>query len=113
MITAVSSHAYPGLVHERGGLKRVGRRFLGHFVSGDPSEFIVDERQKLLGSLGFPPLHCFEYAGHVAHSSNPAFAVTSRPEREPPKTWRTSMPACAGKVGSENQNIQTEGNLSL
>jgi hypothetical protein len=31
-------------MNEGGGLKSVTRRFMGHFVGGQVSEFLVDER---------------------------------------------------------------------
>ena len=45
----ISNQAKPGFVHQRRGLKCLAGSFLGHFGSGEPPQFVVNEYKQLLG----------------------------------------------------------------
>src|SRR5258707_814240 len=57
----------PGFMHQRRGLQRLARGFMGHFASGELAQFIIDQRQQLARSFGIALLHGVEDAGNVTH----------------------------------------------
>jgi len=61
--------AEPGFVNESGGLKRLPRRFVRHFLSGQATEFFVNERQQFLGGFGIALLNPVEDLRDVAHTN--------------------------------------------
>jgi hypothetical protein len=54
-------------VHQRSCLKRLARLFLGQPLRSQPAQFVVDERQMLLGGLWIAVLGGGENAGDFAH----------------------------------------------
>ena len=63
----LSGQAQPGFMNQRGGLESVAGTFARHLVRGQPAQFVIDERQQLLGGLGLALLDGFEDARDVAH----------------------------------------------
>ena len=60
--------AQPRFVNQRRRLKRLSRRLVRHPNGRQLSQFLIDQRQQLLGSLGIAPLNAVEKVGHVAHA---------------------------------------------
>src|SRR2546430_2180217 len=49
-------------------LKRMSRRFLGHFVSGQFSQFVVNDRQQLLCRRSIAALEPIKNVRQIAHA---------------------------------------------
>jgi hypothetical protein len=60
-------------VNERGRLQRVSGRFAGHFVRGDFSQLIVNQRQQFVRGRGLATMHGFEDLSYVVHLSAQSF----------------------------------------
>lgn len=56
----------PRLMHEGGGLKRVTRRFVCHFLCGQFAQFVVNQRQQFVGSFWIALLRAVENLCDVA-----------------------------------------------
>jgi len=63
------SQAKPGLMHQRGRLKRVPRLFPRHLGCRKAPQLGVDVRQQFIRSFGVALLDGVEDARHVAHAS--------------------------------------------
>src|SRR6058998_516182 len=63
-----TDQSQPGFVNERGGLQRVARRFIGHLVRSQATQFIIDQRQQLIGGGGIALLRRFKDARDVTHA---------------------------------------------
>jgi hypothetical protein len=64
-----ADQAHPDLMHQGGGLERVTRRAVGHFIRRELAQFRIDQRQQLIGGLRVAVLDGLKNAGHVAQSS--------------------------------------------
>lgn len=60
----------PRLMHERGRLEGLSGRLLRHLLGRQLAEFVVNQREQLVGGLGFTPRHSVEDAGDIAHEGN-------------------------------------------
>src|SRR6516164_3785344 len=58
------------LVDQGGGVKGVAGRFGGQARGGEPAQLVVDEGQKIGGSLAVAPGGGFEHSGNVGHSAS-------------------------------------------
>jgi hypothetical protein len=67
VLVAISGNLEPRLMHEGGGLKRLPRDFAGHFCGGQTTQFIIDQGEQFVGSLGVSSLRAFEDVSHIAH----------------------------------------------
>jgi hypothetical protein len=83
----------PSLVDEGGGLERVTGCLLRHFVGGDPAQFVVYQRQQLVGRLGIASLNRLENARHITHSEN-----SSKIDGEIHRTFGVSRPLSAKSI---------------
>ena len=54
-------------VDQCGGLKRLARLFLGQPLGGQPAQFVVDQRQQLLGGMRVALLDGGQDAGDFIH----------------------------------------------
>ena len=54
-------------MHERGGLERLARFFMSHFFEGEPPQFLIDQRQQLLGGLLLAALNLAQDSRDLAH----------------------------------------------
>jgi hypothetical protein len=57
---ACSSNPQPGFMNQGGGLQSVTRSLSGHPGGGQMAQFIVDQRQQLLGGLGVSCDECVQ-----------------------------------------------------
>ena len=57
------------LMHQRRGLQRLARLLLGHLGGGQLPQFLVDQRQELLGRLRFALFDPRQDQSHVARST--------------------------------------------
>ena len=60
------------LVNQRRGLQGLARLFLGHLLSGQAAEFLIDQRQKLLGRLWVALLDGRKDSGDLVHRMYPS-----------------------------------------
>ena len=68
LLTLISYQPEPGLMDERGGLERVSGRLISHLMRRQTAQFVIDQRQQLIGCLGITLLSRFEYACNIAHA---------------------------------------------
>ncbi len=59
------------LMDQRGRLQGLARLLLGHFLGGKLAQFIVDQRQKLLGGFRIALLDGAQDVRNVAHNGLP------------------------------------------
>src|SRR4029079_18276708 len=59
----------PGFMNESGRLKSLPCLFLGHASRSEFPHYLVNEWQKLFGSVGIPSLNRSEQLGNIGHSS--------------------------------------------
>src|SRR6266542_2624736 len=57
----------PCLMDQRRGLECLAGGFVSHFVSGEPSQFLIDQRKQLLGSFGVPIADRVQDARYIVH----------------------------------------------
>lgn len=55
-------------MHQSCRLESIARSFIGHFVRREPAEFLINEREQLIGSLGITMFDGVEDARDVAHA---------------------------------------------
>ena len=77
-----ADQAQPDLMHQCGGLQRVARSALRHFISRQLAQLRIDQRQQFIGGLGIALLHGFEDARHLTHGVN---HIQSQRQGEDPK----------------------------
>jgi hypothetical protein len=58
----------PSLMDESRRLKCMLGRFVGEFVSRQPAQFLVNERQQLISSSSVASLHAAQKVGYLAHT---------------------------------------------
>ena len=63
----VTAEAKPGLMHERGGLQRLARRFIPHLVRGELPQLVVNQRQQLLRRSWITRFNLAEDLGDIVH----------------------------------------------
>ena len=63
------AQAKPGLVHQRGRLKRMSRLFPRHLLRGQLAQFLIDQRQQFVGGIAVALLRAVENARDIAHCS--------------------------------------------
>jgi hypothetical protein len=68
LLAAISHKPEPGFMDESGGLECLARGFVGHFVSGDPSQVIIYQCEQFIGRLGVALLYSLKNARYVAHA---------------------------------------------
>jgi hypothetical protein len=54
-------------MHQRRGLQGLPRRFAGHFVRGQPAQFLVNQREQFVRGLRVALLNGVKDAGDIAH----------------------------------------------
>jgi len=59
------------LVHERGGLQGLSRRFVRHLVRRQSAQLLIDERQQFVGGRRIALFDSEQDAGDVAHFISP------------------------------------------
>src|SRR5262245_18816508 len=64
---AVLNQAHPCFMDQGGRLQGVTLSFLRHLIGSDAAQFVVDQRQQLIGSAEVAPLHRLENPSDVAH----------------------------------------------
>ena len=62
----VTTEPQPYLMHERGGLQRLFRWLARHFRRGEFAQFVIDERQDLVGGLRIALLGALEQKRDIA-----------------------------------------------
>ncbi len=62
---------YVRFMHQRRGLERLPRPFLGHFLGGQLAEFVVHEGQKLLGGRRITVIDLRQNACNIGHGRYP------------------------------------------
>jgi hypothetical protein len=60
-----ADETHPHLMHQGGGLERVTRRAMGHFIRRQFAQFRIDERQQFIGGFRIAVLDFPENARHV------------------------------------------------
>ena len=66
----VAAHqAHVGLMHQRGGLEGLAWFLLGQLLGGEFAQFIVDQRQELLGSVRITLLDGRQDARNFTHGA--------------------------------------------
>ncbi len=75
LLTAVSRDLQPGLMHESRGLQSLSGFFIGHPDNGEFAQFLIDQREQLVGSLGVALLNTIKDAGDVRHIGNLSLPV--------------------------------------
>jgi len=82
----VADETQPGFVDEGGGLKRLARRFVRHFVGGETAQLFIDQRQQLLGGSGIALLSGLEDASDIAH----ALEISAESSADNPKWFQVN-----------------------
>lgn len=66
----VPAESQPGFVNQGGGLQGLAGRFTRHFLRGELAQFLIDQRQELVGGVGIALIHAPEDDGEFAHGTN-------------------------------------------
>ena len=54
-------------MHQRGGLQRLSGFLIGHADDGQLAQFLIDQRQQLIGRLRIARINGVEQLGNVGH----------------------------------------------
>lgn len=52
----VAAKTQPGFMHQGGGLQGLPRSFASHLLGGERAQFLVNQREQAIGSLGIAGL---------------------------------------------------------
>jgi len=58
----------PGFVDESSGLERLSGGFVSHLARGEPAQFLIDQRQKLIGGFGIAGFNGAKKLGRFTHA---------------------------------------------
>src|SRR5262249_22556705 len=72
---AASDQFEPGFMDQRRSLQGLAGRLLGHFVRGQLSQFVINQRQQFIGSFGVALQNCIKNARDIAHALTVATSV--------------------------------------
>jgi hypothetical protein len=63
----IADEPQPGFVYKGGGLERLSCGFVGHPARSKSAQFVIDQRQELIGGSGIAALDGVEELGRVTH----------------------------------------------
>ena len=67
VLVAVTGDLQPGLMHESRGLQRLSGFLIGHPDDGELAQFLIDQREQLIGRLRIARINGAEQLGDVGH----------------------------------------------
>ena len=82
-LTVIAHQTQPRLMHERGGLQSLVRRFVGHSRRRQFAQFAIDQRQQFIGGFGITVFDGLKYARDIAQSATITRCSGAAPENWP------------------------------
>ena len=64
-------------MHERGWLQGLAGRFVGHLVRGELAQFVINQRQQLIGGRGMAALDGLEQLRQFGHVQDATIETSS------------------------------------